>query len=86
MFHRQRCDYWGDPFNLVDIGSVSLLLAVVPLRVMAVSPAHWYLYSLGYLLMTTRVFKYAAVFRCTTGGYMCERGIVYIIQSIPLIA
>ncbi|ELT88017.1 hypothetical protein CAPTEDRAFT_225530 [Capitella teleta] len=62
---QQRCNYCGDRFNYVDIASVSCLLAVLPLRVLRVDPSHWYVFSIGYLLMTMRVFKYAAVFRET---------------------
>lgn len=59
---RHKLDYWRDQFNWIDLGSSSLLLAVVPLRFVH-RQEQWHVFSVGYLLWTLRIFKYAAVFR-----------------------
>ncbi|CAH1794985.1 unnamed protein product [Owenia fusiformis] len=59
---KMRRDYWKDMFNYFDLLSISLLLTVIPLRILDVNE-QWYIYSLGYVIWTVRIFKYAAVFR-----------------------
>ncbi|BFZ24803.1 hypothetical protein BsWGS_27842 [Bradybaena similaris] len=67
QLRKHKLDYWRDQFNWIDLGSSSLLLAVVPLR-FTHCQEQWQVYSVGYLLWTLRVFKFAAVFR-QTGAY-----------------
>ncbi|RUS90621.1 hypothetical protein EGW08_001618 [Elysia chlorotica] len=67
QLRKHRLDYWRDPFNWIDLGSSSLLLAVCPLR-FCEHMEQWPVFSMGYLLWTLRIFKYAAVFR-QTGAY-----------------
>ncbi|GFR81498.1 vanilloid receptor [Elysia marginata] len=67
QFRKHKLEYWRDPFNWVDLASSGLLLAVCPLR-FCHRQEQWPVFSIGYLLWTLRIFKYAAVFR-QTGAY-----------------
>ncbi|CAG5123685.1 unnamed protein product, partial [Candidula unifasciata] len=67
QLRKHKLDYVRDQFNWIDLGSSFLLLAVVPLR-FTHRQEQWHVYSVGYLLWTLRVFKFAAVFR-QTGAY-----------------
>ncbi|GFO43033.1 transient receptor potential cation channel subfamily v member [Plakobranchus ocellatus] len=67
QFRKHKLEYWRDPFNWIDLGSSSLLLTVCPLR-FTDHQEQWSVFSIGYLLWTLRIFKYAAVFR-QTGAY-----------------
>ncbi|XP_067674402.1 transient receptor potential cation channel subfamily V member 1-like isoform X2 [Haliotis asinina] len=67
QFRKHRLDYWKDKFNWIDLSSSSLLLLVPPLR-FTHRQEQWHVFSVGYLLWTLRLFKYAAVFR-QTGAY-----------------
>ncbi len=59
---RQRAQYWKDAFNCLDLASSVLLVLVIPFRFLH-KQWQWFCFSLGYLLWTLRIFKYAAVFR-----------------------
>ncbi|XP_069101443.1 transient receptor potential cation channel subfamily V member 5-like [Argopecten irradians] len=67
QFRKQRLEYWTDAFNWIDMSSALLLVTVVPLRIVE-RPEQWPVFSVGFLLWTLRIFKYAAVFR-QTGAY-----------------
>ncbi|KAK7500981.1 hypothetical protein BaRGS_00007861 [Batillaria attramentaria] len=67
QMRKHRLDYFTDKFNWLDISSSSLLLTVVVLR-WTHRKEQWPVYSVGFLLWTLRIFKYAAVFR-QTGAY-----------------
>ncbi|XP_046359517.2 uncharacterized protein LOC124137315 [Haliotis rufescens] len=67
QMRRHRGDYWRDKFNWIDLSSSFLLLMVIPLR-FTHRQEQWHVFSMGYLLWTLRMFKYAAVFR-RTGAY-----------------
>ncbi|KAK3696967.1 hypothetical protein RRG08_023158 [Elysia crispata] len=67
QFRKHKLEYWRDPFNWIDLGSSSLLITVCPLR-FCHRLEQWPVFSVGYLLWTLRIFKYAAVFR-QTGAY-----------------
>ncbi|KAK7500906.1 hypothetical protein BaRGS_00007786 [Batillaria attramentaria] len=67
QMRKHRCDYFTDQFNWIDLLSSSFLLAVVVLR-WTHRKEQWPVYSVGFLLWTLRIFKYAAVFR-QTGAY-----------------
>ncbi|XP_055954336.1 transient receptor potential cation channel subfamily V member 3 isoform X3 [Patella vulgata] len=67
QMRKHRLDYWKDQFNWLDFLSSSLLIAVAPLR-FTHHMEQWHVFSVGYLLWTIRIFKYAAVFR-QTGAY-----------------
>ncbi|PVD38681.1 hypothetical protein C0Q70_01301 [Pomacea canaliculata] len=67
QMRKHRLDYWTDQFNWIDVLSSALLLTVVVLR-WTQSQEQWPVFSVGFLLWTLRVFKYAAVFR-QTGAY-----------------
>ena len=63
LFHcRHRLQYWKDPFNCLDLVSSLLLVSVIPFRFFG-RQEQWPCFSVGYLLYTLRIFKYAAVFR-----------------------
>ncbi|XP_060067778.1 uncharacterized protein LOC132547979 [Ylistrum balloti] len=67
QFRKQRLEYWTDAFNWIDMSSSLLLATAVPLRFTERSE-QWPVFSIGFLLWTLRIFKYAAVFR-QTGAY-----------------
>ncbi|XP_071113463.1 transient receptor potential cation channel subfamily V member 1-like [Haliotis cracherodii] len=67
QFRKHRLDYWKDKFNWIDLSS-SCLLLLVPLLRFTHRQEQWHVFSVGYLLWTLRLFKYAAVFR-QTGAY-----------------
>lgn len=67
QFRKHKLEYWRDPFNWIDVGSSGLLLTVCPLR-FCHRQEQWPVFSIGYLLWSLRIFKYAAVFR-QTGAY-----------------
>ncbi|XP_041352022.1 uncharacterized protein LOC121370686 isoform X2 [Gigantopelta aegis] len=67
QFRKHKLDYWKDQFNWIDLSSSCLLIAVLPLR-FTYRQEQWFVYSIGYLLWSLRIFKYAAVFR-QTGAY-----------------
>ncbi|XP_076459745.1 transient receptor potential cation channel subfamily V member 6-like isoform X2 [Babylonia areolata] len=67
QIRKHRLDYFTDQFNWIDLSSSSLLLSVVVLR-WAHGTQQWPVFSVGFLLWTLRIFKYAAVFR-QTGAY-----------------
>ncbi|OWF47125.1 Transient receptor potential cation channel subfamily A member 1-like [Mizuhopecten yessoensis] len=67
QLRKQRLEYWTDAFNWIDMSSALLLATVVPLRITERSE-QWPFFSIGFLLWTLRIFKYAAVFR-QTGAY-----------------
>ncbi|XP_071114482.1 transient receptor potential cation channel subfamily V member 1-like [Haliotis cracherodii] len=67
QMRRHRLDYWRDMFNWLDLTSSCLLLSVIPLR-FTHTQEQWQVFSVGYLLWTLKIFKFAAVFR-QTGAY-----------------
>ncbi|XP_046573251.1 uncharacterized protein LOC124281267 [Haliotis rubra] len=67
QFRKHRLDYWKDKFNWIDLSS-SILLLLVPALRFTHKQEQWQVFSVGYLLWTLRLFKYAAVFR-QTGAY-----------------
>ncbi|XP_064627939.1 uncharacterized protein LOC135487787 [Lineus longissimus] len=64
---RNGLDYWLDRYNWQDLSSTILVLTVIPLRFYQVN-AQWTVFSLGYLMWTMRIFKYAPIFS-QTGVY-----------------
>ena len=57
-----------DPFNILDVSSSLLLLAVLPARFAprkdgTVNSAQWGLYSAAYALATVRILKFAPIFK-----------------------
>ena len=62
LHFRHRLQYWKDPFNCLDLVSSLLLVSVIPFRFFS-RQEQWPCFSVGYLLYTLRIFKYAAVFR-----------------------
>ncbi|KAL8563025.1 hypothetical protein ACOMHN_065346 [Nucella lapillus] len=67
QMRKHRLDYFMDQFNWVDLLSSLFLLSVVALR-WTHHNEQWPMFSVGFLLWTLRIFKYAAVFR-QTGAY-----------------
>ncbi|ESO89302.1 hypothetical protein LOTGIDRAFT_229171 [Lottia gigantea] len=67
QMRKHKLDYWKDKFNWLDWLSSSLLITVAPLR-FTNHTEQWAVFSIGYLLWTIRIFKYAAVSR-QTGAY-----------------
>ncbi|XP_076455507.1 transient receptor potential cation channel subfamily V member 1-like [Babylonia areolata] len=67
QMRKHRVDYFKDQFNWIDLLSSLFLLTVVALR-WTHRNEQWPFFSVGFLLWTLRIFKYAAVFR-QTGAY-----------------
>ncbi|KAK7112723.1 transient receptor potential cation channel subfamily V member 5-like [Littorina saxatilis] len=67
QMRKHKLDYFTDQFNWIDLISSSFLLTVIVLR-FTNRPEQWPVFSVGFLLWTLRIFKYAAVFR-QTGAY-----------------
>ncbi|XP_065186370.1 uncharacterized protein LOC135817172 [Sycon ciliatum] len=53
----KRLKYLGEFYNYIQLSSIFLILAIVPLRALDLR-SQWILLALGYLLTTIRIFKF----------------------------
>ncbi|KAL3884016.1 hypothetical protein ACJMK2_030242 [Sinanodonta woodiana] len=68
QLRKHKTEYFHDAFNIMDMSSSVLLIALLPLR-LTNRREQWHVFAFAYLFWTLRIFKFASVFR-QTGAYV----------------